>query len=138
VRFPKPAKRSPKPRKRVKRSVRPHAVRQTKRAAQERTLDAKWSDRVFTAWGSVCWLCYARPATDPMHLVSRRYKPTRWLLFNGRPGCRQCHDYYTAHPREWDVVVACRIGLVQWRELRALARSGEPVDLDAAARELAG
>jgi 5-methylcytosine-specific restriction endonuclease McrA len=136
MRFPKPAKRSPKPRKRVKRSVRPHAVRQTKRAAQERKLDALWG-RWILLGEPLCWNCQRNRATDPAHIVSRRYKRTRWQIANGLPLCRTCHDRFTRQPKAWDIAVS-RMYPATFSHLWKLARNGPMPDLDQAARELAG
>jgi hypothetical protein len=140
MRFPKPAKRSPKPRKRVKRSVRPHAVRQTKRAAQERHLDRLWRVWILRGgqgpipcWRKGCW----EQATDAAHIVSRRYKRTRWHPLNGLPLCRDCHARYTRLPRKWDIAVS-RQHPERFALLWHLARNGPMPDLDKAARELAG
>jgi hypothetical protein len=136
VRFPKPAKRSQKPRKRVKRSVRPHAVRQTKRAAQERKLDRLWSRWILRGGNPLCFCC-TRKATDAAHIVSRRYKRTRWTPYNGLPLCRECHTAFTRQPRAWDVAVS-RVFPETFAHLWNLARNGPMPDLNEAARELAG
>jgi 5-methylcytosine-specific restriction endonuclease McrA len=140
MRFPKPAKRSPKPRKRVKRSVRPHAVRQTKRAAQERKLDRLWADRILGGHPRTerCWIGCGRFATDAAHLISRRYKLTRWHPANGKPLCRECHAYYTARPEVWEIRVEQWLTADFYAYLWNTANRKGRVDLDQAARELAG
>jgi hypothetical protein len=139
LRLPKPAKRSPKPRKRVKRSIRPHAVRQTKRAAQERKLDSLWRVWILRGWQGpiACWECNWEQATDAAHIVSRRYKRTRWHPLNGLALCRRCHARFTRNSMAWDVAVSRRHSerfALLWR----MARNGPMPDLDQAARELAG
>jgi 5-methylcytosine-specific restriction endonuclease McrA len=134
--LPKPQKRSPKPRKPVKRSVRPHAVRQTKRAAQRRRLDRLWRKAVMGEGKPLCWNC-GDPATDAAHLVSRRYNVTRWDRRNGLPLCRPCHNHFTRKPKEWDIVLWIHMPQI-YGDLRRQAFGFGPVDLDQAARELAG
>lgn len=41
--------------------------------------------------GKKCELC-PNPATDPHHIIPRRYRFWRWLAQNIAPLCRRCHD----------------------------------------------
>jgi hypothetical protein len=36
-----------------------------------------------------------------MHIISRRYRLTRWFLDNLLCGCAAHHFYYTTRPEEW-------------------------------------
>jgi hypothetical protein len=139
--LPKPPKRARKPPKALRRGKapqrrsRPAAQRRTKRAAQERELDRLWS-RWVLADEPLCWSCQRHRATDPAHIVPRRYKRTRWLLANGLPLCRACHDRYTRHPRAWDCDVS-RAFPATFAHLWRMARYGPMPDLAAARAELA-
>jgi hypothetical protein len=137
LRFPKPAKRSPKPRKRVKRSIRPHAVRQTKRAAQERKLDRLWSLAVRGRDGHRCRMHCGRNGTDAHHIHGRSHKGTRWVLDNGITLCRQDHQEAHRRPKHFKEFVQWY--LVSEEAWLALAEKlSQRPDLDQAARELAG
>jgi hypothetical protein len=137
MRFPKPAKRSPKPRKRVKRSVRPHAVRQTKRAAQERKLDRLWSAHVLGRDRN-CQLCGLKPATDAHHIFGRTKKSTRWEVDNGVGLDRICHGLAHEFAEPFHVWAAERLGENRYIQLFTQSRWSGRVNLDQAARELAG
>lgn len=131
IRRTKPLRRSTKP---IARRVRPKARRQTERARLERECDRLWG-RLILREAPRCSFDCERPATDAAHIVSRRYKHTRWHPANGLALCRQCHDWYTRHPRSWDIAVSRRMPETfawLWRQ----ARSGEKPDLTATKRAL--
>jgi len=52
------------------------------------------------------------------HIVSRRYKSTRWRLDNCFLLCSACHTYYTHRPLEWDIFVAGKIGEEKYLQLK--------------------
>jgi hypothetical protein len=137
LRFPKPAKRSPKPRKPVKRSVRPHAVRQTKRAAQERKLDRLWSQKVKERANGRCEACSVE-ATDAHHIFGRTRKSVRWTLTNGIALCRPDHRAAHKHRESFMEFVFRLLGPINFATLCEREQFRGRVDLDQAARELAG
>lgn len=40
-----------------------------------------------------------------MHIISRRYRATRWLEDNALSGCSAHHFYYTDRPEEWRALI---------------------------------
>jgi hypothetical protein len=149
VRFPKPAKRSPKPRKHVKRSVRPHAVRQTKRAAAKRDLAYLWRVKVRAKNDGKCLVATWRGGVakswcmgpiQAAHCFGVDEAPgIRLALWNGVPLCAFHHEYFERRKRtDWLAFLLQLWGPLLLSERLGLARSTVRVDLDQAARELAG
>ncbi|HKP75328.1 MAG TPA: HNH endonuclease [Longimicrobiaceae bacterium] len=137
--LPKPVKREKARRAPIPRRRRPSPVRRTARAAQERELDALWSIRVRlhkSGAPRVCWACAFARATDAAHIIPRTYRRTRWVLANGLPLCRVCHQHFTAHPVEWEWRVQAGKGTDFYDALRRLSRTRGPVDMAAARKEL--
>lgn len=62
------------------------------------------------------------------HGFSRRYRATRWDSDNAWAGCARHHQYWTAHPIEWDDWMLRKLGMTQYASLRYRAMSGERVD----------
>lgn len=106
---PKPVRRGPKPRARIarrtpirrgappKRTSRPHPIRQTPTAADQREADKLWSAVVLKLADHKCEACNLlgwriRRATDAAHVFSRRCLTTRHMPQNGVALCRRCHD----------------------------------------------
>jgi hypothetical protein len=146
MRFPKPAKRSPKPRKRVKRSVRPHAVRQTKRAAAKRDLAYLWRVKVRAKNGGRCVM---RNTYGSMHLCVGVIQAAhgfgvdeapgvRLALWNGEPLCAWTHEYFERRKKRWRAFLQKLWGPDLYAYRALLARTTVKPDLDQAARELAG
>jgi hypothetical protein len=148
LRFPKPAKRSPKPRKRVKRSVRPHAVRQTKRAAAKRDLAYLWRVKVRAKYDGRCSVArYASPEVagcrgriTAAHCFGVDEAPAvRLAVWNGEPLCEYHHEWFERRKRShWRVYLIHLWGGEGYTHRLSLARQTTRVDLDQAARELAG
>lgn len=102
--LPKPEKRGPKPRKRIRRSAaprrtsRPRARRKGETAALVREADRLWSRCILAEARYVCVPCkviggVVHRATDAAHVFSRRCMSTRHVLGNGMACCRRMHDY---------------------------------------------
>jgi hypothetical protein len=59
------------------------------------------------------------------HVISRRYRATRWLNSNAVPMCAAHHMFFTHHPLEWrDFIEAKLPGM--WDELREIALNSPP------------
>lgn len=100
----KPAKRGPKPKKRIQRNVRPRA-RSRKRSRVEAG-DRAWSHAVrWLAMGVCEWPGCFRPATDAHHVFGKKAHPSlRYALDNGVALCRTHHVAAHADParfRAW-------------------------------------
>ena len=51
------------------------------------------------------------PCSGPLqcaHIISRRYRVTRWAPENALPLCAGHHTYYTHHPLEWEAFIEQR------------------------------
>lgn len=64
--------------------------------------------------------------TQCAHVVSRRYRATRWDPDNAVPLCATHHLVYTGQPVAWDA--ALRVHGVDVDAIRAKARSQPPMD----------
>ena len=100
---PKPAKRVPKPRKPIARSrVKGKRTSRRRKARKAKCHDA---DRLFSLLIRTRddWTCRAcgKPNQAPQcaHIVSRRYRATRWLSINAVCLCAACHVRFT-----WDAI----------------------------------
>lgn len=62
------------------------------------------------------------------HLISRRYKATRWLEGNAACLCKAHHVYWTHNPLEWDEWCGIQLGAIEWDELKRIAREGGKTD----------
>ena len=60
-----------------------------------------------------------------MHIISRRYKKTRYMASNGLAGCRPCADWFTRHPNEFLAFAVAKIGQRAYYDLYTLAHSGK-------------
>jgi NAD-dependent dihydropyrimidine dehydrogenase PreA subunit len=123
--LPKPAKRQPKARKPLRRTSRPRPVRKSASAAMERKAGRLWSLLVLSR-APVCERCGVERPVHAHHLISRRYRSTRYVLHNGAALCAACHrlchrgvGYVLRNER-----LAIRlVGVVGWDVLGAQAES---------------
>ncbi len=67
------------------------------------------------------------------HVVSRRYRATRWVKENAVALCAAHHLYWTHHPLEWMDVMGSR-----FEEMRHLALNGTPEKARDAVQRLKG
>lgn len=107
--WPKPEKRAPRPKKRIARGKRPNRVRKTSRAKLGKKADDLFS--LIVRHPGVC-LAIGRleghscgGGLQCAHVVSRRYRSTRWDFDNAVPLCAGAHRYFTDRQCEWDVFV---------------------------------
>lgn len=68
------------------------------------------------------------------HIISRRYRATRWDKANAMPLCGAHHTFYTHHPLEWQEI--CEECGVNYELLRKQALHGQPMDPEAVIAEL--
>lgn len=115
----KPAKRSPKPAKRIARGKAPRKVRKTSRSKMSQTADTLFSKIVRHGGGCVyhgsefspdCWGGGCAGPVQCAHIVSRTYRSVRWSEDNAMRLCAGAHVYMTHHPLEWENFVTMRIG----------------------------
>lgn len=90
---PKPAKRSPKPRKRI-------------RSKSKRRMKLHDADRLFSQYvrnrdGWACVRCGSPLNPQCAHLISRIYRAIRFNVKNATTLCRGCHVMFTHRPLEW-------------------------------------
>ena len=128
---PKPERRSAKARKPLprvhvggKRSRVPEAL--AKHRSWEREADRLWS-RIVRSLRIMCCRCGCRPVADPHHLISRRYRQTRWLVDNGAPLCKGCHMWVQADGEENRALALRLIGAERWEQLQTAKRCGAKV-----------
>jgi 5-methylcytosine-specific restriction endonuclease McrA len=122
--LPKPTKRGPKPKRRLRK------YRKTSRAKLAREADKLWSLAVRKK--GQCELCGERKFLQAAHGFSRRYRGTRWVLLNGFCLCRGCHVKYTHDPLGWDDYLHEMWGPAVYVELREAAQSLRmPRDMEA-------
>lgn len=56
-----------------------------------------------------CVRCLSTHRLQCAHIVSRRYRATRWDLDNAVCLCAKCHTYFTHRPLEWDQWIGPRL-----------------------------
>lgn len=128
MRVPKPAKRSAKPRRRIR--------AKSKRKAKLHDADRLFSQAVRERDGWQCRACGSVQGIQCAHIVSRRYRATRWMMANAVALCKRCHMRFTCDPLAWDAWVEERIG-TGVGELKVLARQGvSHVDYEGLCAEL--
>jgi hypothetical protein len=108
-------------------------VRRCTRIARIRTYCASHAraraDRLFSLKVREVGACQMKtmtPCQGPLqccHLISRRYSAVRWDSRNAVAGCARHHQWWTAHPLEWDLWCTARLGDLGWAELRRAALS---------------
>lgn len=70
--------------------------------------------------------CGATTQLQCCHHFSRRYRAVRWDFRNASVMCARHHQYYTAHPIEWDDLLREWWGEKGYAEMRALALNPPP------------
>ena len=118
---PKPPRRGPKAKKRVRRQ------KKTSRAKLAIEADRLWS--LVVRKRGACE--NARPecagVLQAAHGFSRRYRGTRWLPINGFCLCQGCHVMFTHDPLRWEDYLQEAWGMSAFYELRDLAqRKADP------------
>lgn len=93
--------------------------------------DALWS-KIIRARTANCQRCKYKPGHDAHHLVSRRYKQTRWLLDNGAHLCRGCHQTVGIDGDENRRLALSLIGEEKWEKLNVTKNCRGKVDVLAA------
>lgn len=121
--IPKPAKRGPKPRKRIARK------RKGKRASIARECDRLWS--LIVRGRGHCENCGTQEHIQAAHGISRRYRATRWLPINGFALCRSDHVFYTHRPLEWTAWLRAAWGEPVFERLTELALIAAKQDMPA-------
>lgn len=138
--IPKPLPTPPRPRRRIQRSAWPRRARVGRARGAEALSDhrkmVKEADKQFSLYirerDGRCRLCGTLNDLQCAHLVSRRYRATRWDPENAWALCRREHMYYTHHPIEWDDLLTDRLGeeTYKWLKVRAqTAKAGIDVAL---------
>ena len=146
--FPKPARRCPKTRRRIKRRTSLRWPRRTEPEALKRGRLRtrhlrKLCDDTFALYVRVrdrnrCRLCGADgqrgAATQAAHLISRSYYQCRLLPENCWCLCSSCHRRYSgpAASLQWDELVEKAVGVVEWARRKALAQVPTRIDWSAA------
>lgn len=112
--FPKPEKR-----KRVKGRTSKHRAR---RKAKLRDADKLFSLFIRNRDGWACRKCGSVQNIQCAHIVSRRYRATRWSPDNAIALCARDHVKFTYRPLEWEAWIDERFpGRLEALKLRALA-----------------
>lgn len=118
----------PKPVRAVQRSRAARVGKRTSRRRKQRKARLKDCDGAFSLlirtrddW--TCRACGSVRGPQCAHLVSRRYRATRWDSRNAVCLCSGCHVRYTFDPLAWDAWCSERFPAV-WPELRATAMRG--------------
>lgn len=130
VSLPKPERRGPRPRKPIQRGPRkrnrtPEPLKRHRKL--EERADKLWSFLVRHK-SPVCIRCCWRPTAQADHLISRRYRVTRWQTLNGAPLCAGCHRLLTSD-HEMHVQVARRyMGAEVYEQCYRAAQVGGKVD----------
>lgn len=123
--FEKPAKRGPKPPKRIKRggpikrTSRPRKKRKSVRARLIEKADALC--RALVLKREACEACQSVEYPQWAHGYSRRYLRTRWSTWFTFRLCRGCHYLYTKHWELW----------VQWMRLKLGPELYDKMHMDA-------
>lgn len=126
----KPERRGPKPRKPIARRVRPRGSRTPVALQEHRTLEQR-ADRLWSFLvrhkSPLCVRCHCRPTAQADHLISRRYRATRWSTEIGAPLCAGCHQLVTADTHEHVRLAVLVLGAGRW-ELLNLAKTAGKCD----------
>jgi len=118
ARFPKPAQRSRKPKRVIRRKA--------KRKAKLHDADKLFSQYIRTRDAWECRRCRSPFTPQCAHIVSRRYRSTRFSPDNAVTLCHKCHLHMTWRPLEWEVWVEemfpGRLGILKARALAGVAK----------------
>jgi 5-methylcytosine-specific restriction endonuclease McrA len=119
ARFPKPAKRVRKPKRRIR--------RQAKRKAKLHDADKLFSELIRRRDGWACRNCGSPIAPQCAHIVSRRYRATRWSAENAVTLCKADHMRWTHDPLGWEAWVEerfpGRLTQLKWRARAGVAHT---------------
>jgi 5-methylcytosine-specific restriction endonuclease McrA len=124
--IPKPPRRAPKPRKRIKpKGKKRTPKRRRSRLAMRRECDKRFAFAVKQRDGWACKACgdHLR-GVQCAHVLSRRYHAVRWSMANAVALCAGCHMKFTHDPLAWDDWVTERFGDAVYMELKRIARQG--------------
>lgn len=126
MKFPKPAKREPKPRLPIRRSKRPAPLRVRASRGELRELaDNFMSLYVRHKAGWTCWVCTSRRWEEMQmaHLFAKGPYPNgRYLEQNVRCLCKRCHRLYTDRPEEWRELLIEKLGEAEYQALWAVVQ----------------
>jgi hypothetical protein len=129
VTLPKPERRGPRPRKPIRRGP-----RKRNRTPEPLLRHRKLEERADRLWSfvvrhksPVCIRCHTRPTAQADHLISRRYRATRWSTEIGAPLCAGCHQLVTADTHEHVRLAVLVLGAGRW-ELLNLAKTAGKCD----------
>lgn len=128
VRLAKPAKRGPKPRRPIARRGAHRGQRKPGALVEHGALvlraDRLWA-LIVRAKSPLCVYCHTRPTAQADHLVSRRYRATRWNTEIGAPLCAGCHRMLTSDSYEHAALGARLLGAGRWQLLNAAKDRGK-------------
>lgn len=125
MRFPKPAKRVPKPRRPIPRNYRIRGSAPLKRhRSLEELADRLWA-LIVRSTSRKCARCRWRLTAQADHLVSRRYRATRWVICNGAPLCAGCHRLVTSDTHEHVALALSLVGYQRWEQLNVAKHFGK-------------
>ena len=85
----------------------------------ERRADRLFSE-IITSVGR-CDYCRSDSQLTCAHIISRRFKSTRWDLDNAICLCFNHHRYFTEHPAEWIEYIDSRLGVGFYDRMRMKA-----------------
>lgn len=135
LRYPKPARRGPAPRKRIARGKRPRGLSPAKYGSHREKVkyaNDLWRRLIYAKEPSgVCPRCLTRPWHDAAHCWTKGgYPALRFDLGNGAPLCRACHRRVDSDHEAKEQFFRRYLGVEYDRlRLRALARSRTDVGL---------
>ena len=124
LRYPKPERRSPKPKQRIPRNARIRQHSLTRHSKLEKLADDLWS-LIVRSTSPLCVCCRMRPTAQADHLVSRRYRATRWVISNGCPLCAGCHRLVTSDTQEHVLLAVQHVGAERWGQLNLAKHCGK-------------
>jgi 5-methylcytosine-specific restriction endonuclease McrA len=111
-----------KPPKRARKAKRP-LRRKAKRKAKLHDADALFSTLIRQRDGWACRACGSPVLPQCAHIVSRRYRATRWSAENAVTLCKKDHMRWTHDPLGWEAWVEERFP-GRLAQLKARARGG--------------
>ncbi len=94
-------RRAPLARRRGKAGKRTSKRRKARKAGM-RDADRLFSEFIKTRDDWTCRACWSVKVIQCAHLVSRRYRATRWSADNAVALCSRCHMRWTYNPLAWE------------------------------------
>ena len=129
--------RVPKPAKRARAAKRP-LRRKAKRKMRLHHADALFSQYIRQRDGWACRACGSAVLPQCAHIVSRRYRATRWSAENAVTLCKRDHMRWTHDPLGWEAWVEERFP-GKLAQIKVRARAGvERTDFDELCEALRG